>query len=66
MFRHRWLALTGTVGILGACTGFHGIYNLLITAEGAWRMAGYLFPSALIVCLFALRRLLPRLKTSIQ
>ena len=66
VFRRRWLALTGTVGVLGACTGFHGVYNLLITAEGAWRMAGYLFPALLIVCLFVLRRLLPRLKISIQ
>ncbi len=59
-FRRRWLALTGTVGILGACTGFHAIYNLLITADGAWRAAGYLFPSLLIVCLFAARQLLPK------
>ena len=66
VFRRRWLALTGTVGVLGACIGFHGIYNLLITAEGVWKMAGYLFPSALIVCLFLLRLLIPRLKTFIE
>ena len=66
VFRRRWLALTGTVGVLGACIGFHGIYNLLITGEGAWKMAGYLFPSALIIFLFALRQLLPRLKLSIE
>lgn len=59
-FRRQWLALTGTVGILGACIGFHAIYNLLITADGAWRAAGYLFPSLLIACLFAARQLLPR------
>ena len=66
VFRRPWLALTGTVGILGACIGFHGIYNLLITGEGAWKMAGYLFPSAMIIFLFALRQLLPRLKLSIE
>lgn len=60
MFRRRWLALTGTVGILGFCVGFHGIYNLLITAEGPLRMVGYLFPSVLIAFLFVLRRFLPR------
>ena len=49
VFRRRWLALTGTVGILGACIGFHGIYNLLITAQGVWKTAGYLFPSVLLV-----------------
>ena len=66
VFRRPWLALTGTVGVLGACIGFHGIYNLLITGEGAWKMAGYLFPSAMIIFLFALRQLLPRLKLSIE
>ena len=33
VFCRRWLAVTGTAGILGACTGFHAINNLLITAE---------------------------------
>ena len=64
VFRRRWLALTGTVGLLGACIGFHGIYNLLITAQGVWKTAGYLFPSVLLVCLLVLRQLLPRLKLS--
>lgn len=64
VFRRRWLALTGTVGILGACIGFHGIYNLLITAQGVWKTAGYLFPFVLLVCLLVLRQLLPRLKLS--
>ena len=60
VFCRRWLAATGTVGILGACIGFHAIYNLLITAEGAWKTAGYLFPSFLIVCLYLVKQLLPR------
>ena len=58
LFRRRWLALTGTVGVLGACVGFHAIYNLLVTAQGAWRTAGYLFPSLLIAVLFLTKRLL--------
>ncbi len=64
VFCRRWLAVTGTAGILGACTGFHAIYNLLITAEGGWRLAGYLFPSALLLLLFLARSVLPRLKLS--
>lgn len=64
MFRQRWLALTGTVGILGFCVGFHAIYNLLITAEGPLRTVGYLFPSVLIALLFVIRQLLPRLHHS--
>lgn len=60
VFPRRYLALTGTVGILGFCTGFHAIYNLLVTAEGAWRMAGYLFPSTLILLLFIAGKVLPK------
>ncbi len=66
VFCRRWLALTGTVGILGACIGFHAIYNLLITADGAWQTAGCLFPSLLIACLYAAKCLLPRLKTTLR
>lgn len=62
VFRQRWLALTGTVGILGFCIGFHAIYNLLITAEGAWRVAGYLLPSVMIVVLGVVGRFAPRLE----
>ena len=62
VFRRRWLVFTGTVGLLGACIVFHAIYNLLISGDGAWRTAGYLFPSALIALLFAGRLLLPKLK----
>ena len=66
VFRRRWLAATGTVGVLGACIGFHAIYNLLITAEGAWKTAGYLFPSLLILCLYAAKQLLPRQNISFE
>ena len=63
VFRRRWLAFTGTMGLLGACIAFHAIYNLLISGEGAWQTAGYLFPSVLIALLFAGKLLLPTLKT---
>lgn len=46
VFRRPWLTCTGTVGILGVCMVLHGIYNLLITADGFWQMVGYFFPSA--------------------
>ena len=62
VFRRKWLAFTGTVGLLGACIVFHATYNLLITGDGGWRIAGYLFPSALIALLYAGKLLLPRLK----
>ena len=62
MFRRRWLAFTGTVGLLGACIVFHATYNLLIAGEGAWRIAGYLFPSVLIVFFFAGKLLVSKFK----
>lgn len=62
VFRRNWLALTGTIGILGFCTGFHAIYNLLITADGTWKTIGYLFPSLFIACLFALKYVLSKCK----
>lgn len=61
VFSRRWLALTGTAGLLGACIGFHAIYNLLVTADGLWRISGYLFPSTLITVLFAAKRTIPKL-----
>ena len=66
VFRRRWLAMTGTAGILGACTGFHAIYNLLITADSPWNMTGYLFPPLLIACLFAVKRSLPNLNIPLK
>ena len=66
VFRRRWLAITGTAGILGACTGFHGIYNLLITADGGWKTVGYLFPSVLILFLFVAKSVFPKLKISFE
>ena len=66
VFRRRWLAFTGTMGLLGACIAFHAIYNLLISGEGAWQMAGYLFPSVLIVLIFVGKLLLPKVKTRLE
>ena len=48
--------------LLGACIVFHATYNLLISADGTWRIAGYLFPSVLIAFLFAGKLLLSKLK----
>lgn len=57
VFHRAWLAVTGTIGILSVCIVLHGIYNLLITADGFWQTIGYLFPSLLIVLLFVVRLL---------
>ena len=56
VFRCRWLAVTGTVGILGACIGFHAIYNLLITAEGALENGRIPLSIAALLCLYAAKQ----------
>ena len=48
VFRRHWLAATGTVGILGACIGFHAIYNLLIAHGGAAQYVSYALPVLLV------------------
>ena len=48
VFRQKALVITGTVGMLGACSVFHAIFNLLVSAEGIWKWLGYLFPSVMI------------------
>lgn len=64
VFRYRWLAVTGTIGILGACVSFHAIYNLLVASGGVFQMMGYFFPLALLACLFALKQAFPWLRQS--
>lgn len=66
VFRQRWLAVTGTVGILGACIVFHALYNLLVTADGMWQTIGHLFPSVLIIAIFVLRLMLPRVDIKLE
>jgi hypothetical protein len=48
--------VTGTIGALGACVVFHGIYNILITAKGRWNLIGYLFPIFLIFALLVVKK----------
>ncbi len=66
VLKRDWLVLTGTLGMLGVCTGFHAIYNLLISTSGVFKIIGYFFPSMLIVCIFVLKLLTPRLKKVIE
>ena len=53
VFRRRWLAATGAVGILGACIGFHAIYNLLIAYGGAAQYVAYVLPALLVAAVAA-------------
>lgn len=61
IFRQRAIAITGMVGLLGACGVFHAIFNLLISADGIWRWMGYLFPSGMIIVLVGVWHLMVKL-----
>lgn len=63
VFRNRSIVVTGVIGLLGACSVFHAIFNLLVSADGIWKNVGYLFPSAMILLLifgwkFMIKRLM--------
>lgn len=62
VFRQKFLAFTGTVGMLGACSVFHAIFNVLVSAEGAWRWIGYLFPSVMILIFVVGWKIIVRIK----
>lgn len=49
IFCRGFLKVTGTIGLLGASSAFHAIFNLLVSADGIWKWIGYLFPSVMIV-----------------
>ena len=49
IFYRGFLKVPGTIGLLGASSAFHAIFNLLVSADGIWKWIGYLFPSVMIV-----------------
>ncbi|MEG0803873.1 MAG: PrsW family glutamic-type intramembrane protease [Pygmaiobacter sp.] len=44
VWKHPWLKLVGTFGLLCAAITYHAIFNLLISEGGAVQTLGYLFP----------------------
>lgn len=61
IFRQKPLMITGIVGLLGANSVFHAIFNLLVSADGVWRWMGYLFPSMMILILVIVWHLIIKL-----
>lgn len=49
VYKRIYLTLIGTVAVVGACSVFHGIYNLLGTAKTNIRMISYVLPMTLIL-----------------
>ena len=66
VFKQHWLAAAGTLGILGANIVFHAIYNLMVTSDSIWQEVGYIFPSILILCIFVLKMLLPKMNLRLE
>lgn len=44
VWKHNWLRIAGTSGLLGAAITFHGIYNLLIAYGGSLQYLAYWLP----------------------
>lgn len=65
VFRRSWLRVIGTIGIMGFCIVFHGIYNLLVTAGGTWQRCGYLFPIICIMLVYMIRLFRNRLQRNL-
>ncbi|MBQ1317782.1 MAG: PrsW family intramembrane metalloprotease [Lachnospiraceae bacterium] len=58
-----WLRLAGAVGLLSVAITYHGIYNILVSQQGAAAIVGYLFPVVSVAAgVILIRRLslLPR------
>ncbi len=58
-----WLRVAGTVGLLALAVTYHGVYNMLVSQEGGFRVVGYIIPlltAALVVLLRARRRRLSK------
>jgi RsiW-degrading membrane proteinase PrsW (M82 family) len=52
----KHLAFPGAVGMLCVTTTFHAIYNLFVSASGAWQAAGYFLPvTAAAILIFFLK-----------
>jgi len=50
------LSAPATFALLCASSTFHGIYNLLVASQGAWRTAGYLLPLIAAAALLVWRK----------
>ena len=52
--RRRLILLPGSFGLLCAASVLHSLYNLFVTAWGAWRIVGYALPLATTAALYLL------------
>ncbi len=54
LWDRTYLRVAGTLGLLGLASGYHAVYNLLVSQAGAAAFAGYLLPvmTAALVAVF--------------
>ena len=63
-WKHLWLRAAGTFGLLCLAMTYHGIFNLLVAAGGAARVAAVVLPLVTFAAVFAVRRRRERLQAS--
>jgi RsiW-degrading membrane proteinase PrsW (M82 family) len=62
IWRHTWLKLAGTLGLLCAAITYHAIYNLTVSVDyGVIQYIGYLFPILSILAGIPLEKRLDRI-----
>ena len=55
-WKHPWLRAAGTFGLLCLASTYHGIFNMLVAAQGAALVAAVVLPLATLVPLLVVRR----------
>ena len=55
-WKHAWLRIAGTFGLFCLASAYHGLFNLLVAAGGAVRVAAVVLPLATLAAILAVRR----------
>lgn len=53
LWERQYLRAAGTAGLISAAVMYHGIYNVLVSQNGAAAIVGYIIPFATTVLVFA-------------
>lgn len=55
-WKHAWLRIAGTFGLFCLASAYHGLFNLLVAAGDAVRVAAVVLPLATLAAILAVRR----------
>ena len=64
VWRHSWLRIAGTIGLLSLAITYHALYNLLIAAGGVAHLVAIIMPLATLLIMLSAQRLGGMLKAS--